>query len=329
MKAMILSALLVSAFVLTIAKPVKEEDDGFLVKREEKRGADEELETSGDGKEDEEDGSSIDEEPRAREKRDKLEELEKDKQAKDSSGDDSEEEDEEEEEEGRNGIKELNKDSSGDDALSENELQWKNTLGIRGPLSITAFQPGSSEISSKKGKKEKDQASMDFVTPSGNLEITPFAPTINRLKKVRRRCMCPLPCDYEVIGCSGPYTIPCGSFGGLWPALGCGGYGSCGGCGGLYGGLGGYGLGYPVPGLGYGGCGGGCGGCCGCGGCGPCGGGCCGFPMMCCCCKNGKDKKPAQDKQSSSKRGNNQPIVMRAIQAPLKMNQPLIKGPKL
>ncbi|XP_068712519.1 uncharacterized protein [Montipora foliosa] len=329
MKAMILSVLLVSAFVLTIAKPVKEEDDGFLVKREDKRGADEELETSGDGKEDEEDGSSIDEEPRAREKRDKLEELEEDKQAKDSSGDDSEEEDEEAEEEGRNGIKELNKDSSGDDDLSENELQWKNTLGIRGPLSITAFQPGSSAISSKKGKKQKDQASMDFVTPSGNLEITPFAPAINRLKKVRRRCMCPLPCDYEVIGCSGPYTIPCGGFGGLWPALGCGGYGSCGGCGGLYGGLGGYGLGYPVPsgGLGYGGCGGGCGGCCGCGGCGPCGGGCCGFPMMCCCCKNGKDKKPAQDKQSSSKRGNNQPIVMRAIQAPLKMNQPLIKRP--
>ncbi|XP_068744972.1 uncharacterized protein [Montipora capricornis] len=329
MKAMILSALLVSAFVLTIAKPVKEEDDGFLVKREDKRGADEELETSGDGKEDEEDGSSIDEEPRAREKRGKLEELEEDKQAKDSSGDDSEEEDEEAEEEGRNGIKELNKDSSGDDDLSENELQWKNTLGIRGPLSITAFQPGSSATSSKKGKKQKDQASMDFVTPSGNLEITPFAPAINRLKKVRRRCMCPLPCDYEVIGCSGPYTIPCGGFGGLWPALGCGGYGSCGGCGGLYGGLGGYGLGYPVPGggLGYGGCGGGCGGCCGCGGCGPCGGGCCGFPMMCCCCKNGKDKKPAQDKQSSSKRGNNQPIVMRAIQAPLKMNQPLIKRP--
>lgn len=79
MKVMILFVFLVFVFVLIIVKFVKEEDDGFLVKCEEKCGVDEELEMFGDGKEDEEDGSLIDEEFWVREKWDKFEELEKDK----------------------------------------------------------------------------------------------------------------------------------------------------------------------------------------------------------------------------------------------------------
>lgn len=281
MKLVILFVVFVSVFVVTTAKPfIEEADNDFMVKQEEESDAGEELENSGDEKEDEEDGSSIDEEPRGREKRDALEKDENFEKTKDSSGDQSEEEKDDSREKS-------NKDSSGDD--DEGELQWKNTLGIRGPLSISAIQPPYPEVSPSTGKKQKQKVSLDFVTPPGNIEITPFSPSINRLKKVRRRCLCPLPCDYEVIGCSGPYTLPCGGCGGFWPGLGCGG---CGGYGGLYG-LGGFGLGVPMlgAGVGYGGCGGcggcggGCGGCGGgcCGGCGGCGGGCCGFPMMCCC----------------------------------------------
>lgn len=300
MKMLILFAVLVSVFALTTAKPVKEEDR-LLAKREEKSDPEDVLvtessttessgtESSGTEDEAEEDGSTIDEEPRSRAKRNAYEDLEDEEKMKDSSGADSKEENGDDNEE-------TNDDTSGDDRLQEHKLQWKNTLGIRGPFTITAYQPPESEISSKKGKKKNNQFSMDFVSPSGNIEITPFAPAINSLKKVRRRCLCPLPCgaEYELIGCSGPYTVPCGGgFGGLWPGLGCGGCGGCGGYGGLYGlgGCGGFGGGYPLygGGLGLGGCGG-CGGCggyggCGCGGCGGgcCGGGCCGFPMMCCC----------------------------------------------
>ena len=98
--------------------------------------------------------------------------------------------------------------------------------------------------------------------------------------------MCPFPCgpahSFEVIGCSGPYTFPCGGLGSGWPGLACGGLGGFGGFGGLvppygWGGYGGFG-GHPLygGGCGYGGCG-------GCGGCG-CGGGC-GYPPIMMCCK--------------------------------------------
>lgn len=284
MKLVSLFIVLVCVFAVTTAKPVKENNE-VKAKHEEKSGVEDELETSGDEDDDEEDGSTIDDEPRTREKRDAYEELEGDEKSKDSSGDDLKQGDSDDTE---------TKDSSGDDdsededdRLQKNELQWKNTMGIRGPFTITAMQPPGSQSSSRKGNKQQDQFSMNFVSPPGNIEITPFAPKINSMKKVRRRCLCPFPCgpahEFELIGCSGPYSLPCGGFGGVWPGLGYGGYGGLYGLGG-YGGYGGYGLGYPWlgGGLGYGGCGGGCG-CGGCGGCGGCcGGGCCGFPMMCC-----------------------------------------------
>ena len=299
MKLVILFVVLVTLFALTTAKPMIENSER-LRKREEKSGVEDELETSGDEGDEEEDGSATNDEPRGREKRVSYEELEGDEKTKDSSGD-------EPEQESGDYIKEKNKDSSGDDSLQGNVLQWKNTLGIRGPFTITALQPPGSDISPNKHlKKQEAHVSLDSASPPGKIEITPFAPSINGMKKSRRRCLCPLPCGpgptYEVIACDGPYTVPCGCPGGVWPALGCGGYGS------PYG-IGGIGTGFPLFGGGFGGGGyggyGGCGGCggyggCGgwggyggCGGCGGCGGlghgGCFGHPMMCCC------KLPAHD----------------------------------
>lgn len=275
MKLVIFFVVLVTLFALSTAKPVME-DNKLSIKREEKSGVDDELETSGDEGDDEEDGSATNDEPRGREKRESYEEFERDEKTKDSSGDKPEQE---------------SGDSSGDD-----ELQWKNTLGIGGPFTITALQPPGSEIPPSKLKKKEAHFFLDAVSPPGKIEITPLAPNINRMKKFRRRCLCPLPCapgpTYQVISCSGPYTVPCGCLGGVWPSPGCGG---CGGFGGPYG-LGGIAPGFPLfGGGGYGGCGGcgGYGGYGGCGGCGGCGGGfrglygdCFGNPMMCCCkCK--------------------------------------------
>lgn len=284
MKAVFLIIVLLFVFVLTPAKPVKDDGGGISSKHEDKPDVDDELENSGDTDDNEEEDGSTTEEPRMRQKRDLLMELEDEEDVKDSSGDDLEgDEDDSDQKEDKpipkSGRKKVQSDSDA------KELQMQNTLGIRGPFTITALQPPGSQNPSQKAKKE-DPFSLNFLSPPGNIEITPLEPSINRMKKVRRRCMCPFPCgpahSFEVIGCSGPYTFPCGGLGSGWPGLACGGLGGFGGFGGLvppygWGGYGGFG-GHPLygGGCGYGGCG-------GCGGCG-CGGGC-GYPPIMMCCK--------------------------------------------
>lgn len=292
MRAVFLLIVLLFTFVLTPAKPVKEDEGDISSRHGDKPDVDDELENSGEtDDEDEEDGSTT-EEPRTRQKRDVYMELEGQEKIKDSSGDDLEEEDEDDSEtkEDKSSPKSdrsKNKNKSDSDTK---ELQMQNAMGIKGPFTITALQPPGSQNPSQKWVKQ-DPFSLDFASPPGNIEITPLEPAVNRMKKVRRRCMCPFPCgpahSFEVIGCSGPYTVPCGGFGGGWPGQGCGGFG------GMvppygWGGYGGYGVGHPVYGGGFGGFGGfgGCGGCGGYGGCGGCGsGGGCGYPPIMMCCK--------------------------------------------
>lgn len=265
MKAVFLIIVLLFVFVLTPAKPVKDDGSGISSKHEDKSDVDDELENSGDTDDNEEEDGSTTEEPRMRQKRDLVMELEDEEVVKDSSGDDLKQEDEDDSD--KKGDKPLPKSDrkkveSDSDAK---ELQMQNTLGIQGPFTITALQPPGSQNPSQKGNKA-DPFSLNFLSPPGNIEITPLEPSINRMKKVRRRCMCPFPCgpahSFEVIGCSGPYTLPCGGLGSGWPGLACGGLGGFSGFGGLvppygWGGYGGFG-GHPLygGGCGYGGCGG-------------------------------------------------------------------------
>ena len=286
MKVVFLIIVLLFVFVLTQAKPVKDDEGGISSKHEDKSDVEDELENSGDTDDNEEEDGSTTEEPRMRQKRDQVMELEDEEDVKDSSGDDLKHEDEDDSDTKEDKPK--NKKKSHSDA---NELQMQNTMGIQGPFTITALQPPGSQNPSQKGQKV-DPFSLNFLSPPGNIEITPLEPSINRMKKVRRRCMCPFPCgpahSFEVIGCSGPYTLPCAGLGGGWPALGCGGFGGFGGPGhGIvppygWGGYGGFG-GHPLygGGFGYGGCGSGC----GCGGCGGGSGGGCGYPPIMMCCK--------------------------------------------
>ncbi|KAJ7377943.1 hypothetical protein OS493_025258 [Desmophyllum pertusum] len=95
MKAAFLFIVLLSVFVLTPAKPVKEHEGDTSSKNEDKSDVDDALETSGDTDDDEEEDGSSTEEPRMRQKRDVYGELEGEEKVKDSSGDDLEEEDEE------------------------------------------------------------------------------------------------------------------------------------------------------------------------------------------------------------------------------------------
>ena len=299
MKLILLIIVSLSLLDLTPGKPVKEHEGEGASISDSKSSGEDELETSvvdGDD-EDEEDGSTT-EEPRMRQKRSDNAELQDDERSGDFSGGDLETEDKEGQD--RKEDKSLPKSDrpKNKNEPDSKELQMQNTLGIQQPFTITAMQPGRPQDPSQQ-MKTPEPFSLNFAGPAGKIEITPFEPAINRMKKVRRRCMCPLPCGpahaYEVIGCGGPYTIPCGGcVGGGWPGLGCGGFGGCGGLGGVYDmiphpGWGGYPLygGYG-GGFGCGGCGG-CGGCSGCGGCGGCGGfgwgGGCGHPPIVMCCK--------------------------------------------
>ncbi|KAL9984398.1 hypothetical protein ACROYT_G006686 [Oculina patagonica] len=280
------------------AKPVKEDEGDPTSRHGDKPDVDDELENSGEtDDEDEEDGSTT-EEPRTRQKRDVYMELEDEEKIKDSSGDDLEDEDEDDsetKEEKSSPKRDRSKSKKKSDSDTE-ELQMQNAMGIQGPFTITALQPpGSQNPSQKEVKVKQDPFSLDFASPPGNIEITPLEPPVNRMKKVRRRCMCPFPCgpahSFEVIGCSGPYTVPCGGFGGGWPGLGCGGFGGM------------------VPPYGLGGYGG------------------CGYPpvMMCCCKKNGKDAEGKEDdlpQQKPDKVQKDKPLFP---QASPKVHQPLSK----
>ena len=160
---------------ITKAKPVNE-DQEFVEKREDKSSVEDELENSGNSdEEDEEDGSTIDEEPRAREKRGIFETDKEEQNSKDFSGE-----------------KEGTENSSGDEEMQKDKLQWKNSMGIRGPFTITALQPMG--LQNPSSRKQNDQGSVDLMSTPGNIQITPLEPKINSMKKIRRRCLCPFPC---------------------------------------------------------------------------------------------------------------------------------------